>query len=96
MLDFFEDDQDAELDPSQNLVHHPQQVWGEVRMHASVWYAMYLVSVPFVWWMCCVDDGSAVCKVNAHHLCDCRVYAVCTEPTVCECVVFGGLALSSQ
>ena len=64
MLDFFEDDQDSELDPSQNLVHHPQQVWGEVRMHASVWYAMYLVSVPFVWWKCCVDDVSAVLMMD--------------------------------
>ena len=76
MLDFFEDDQDLELDPSQNLVHHSQQVWGEVRMHASVSYAtLSLVMCHFygeyaVWMMvCCLQGICTICVFAGCMLC---------------------------
>ena len=37
-----------------------------------------------------MDDGLLFARYM-HNLCVCRMYAVCTDPTVCECVVFGEL-----
>lgn len=48
--------------------------------HVSSECAICMVEVLCWWCICCVDDGSVVC----------------TEPTVCEYVVFGELGLSSK